>query len=539
MSSFLSLFGQRDENIVAVVKRLIRLLKIKVSDASIEENLLSHPDFPSLFSISDCFDRWRIDNAALKLDRESFAELEAPFITSVRKEDQMNFVVVTKITDAEVVVSFDDGKIRMPKEDFFQVWSGSVLLAEKNDYSGENNFEEKKKQERLDSVGLVSLILGAGVLLLYVIINWRVYSWQSISVGIIYILGIMVSALLVSIQNGSSNIDICKHGDKSDCNLVLSSNSSHIFGISLSEIGIFFFSFNFIILSYASGDIHSNYFSILGIISLISLPFTLFSIYYQWKVVKSWCILCLSVQVMLWLNFILTYKYIDLTNPIFGAITDSLLVAFLLGCIQLGLTPILKKSKEYKKWKFQYLQLKTNKELFLNHLRGQPPMPKLHRNPKALVLGNPLAEHTITIITNPFCEPCAKRHKELEEVLRSSEKIKIEMIFYASTGKSQQVAQHFLSLYYSGKNVSEALDFWYGKNGRDFASLKKVFPSPQNDQYLEEVEQHYQWCIDSKIPHTPFLYINSFQAPTSYNIEEVSLLLSSLSSAGIEKALVE
>ncbi|HEY2722735.1 MAG TPA: hypothetical protein VGI82_13465 [Chitinophagaceae bacterium] len=37
-------------------------------------------------------------------------------------------------------------------------------------------------------------------------------------------------------------------------------------------------------------------------LNIFALPYTLFSVYYQWKVAKQWCILCLAVQGLLLLG---------------------------------------------------------------------------------------------------------------------------------------------------------------------------------------------------------------------------------------------
>ena len=34
-------------------------------------------------------------------------------------------------------------------------------------------------------------------------------------------------------------------------------------------------------------------------INILALPYTIFSVYYQWRVAKQWCVLCLVVQGLL------------------------------------------------------------------------------------------------------------------------------------------------------------------------------------------------------------------------------------------------
>jgi hypothetical protein len=47
-------------------------------------------------------------------------------------------------------------------------------------------------------------------------------------------------------------------------------------------------------------------FNLLGLLSLVVLPFTLWSVWYQWKVAKTWCPLCLGVVAVLWVEAILS-----------------------------------------------------------------------------------------------------------------------------------------------------------------------------------------------------------------------------------------
>ena len=53
------------ENLIA---SWLHHLKIPISSQYIKEKLLSHPDYPSLLSITDTLDEMGIDNAALVVD---------------------------------------------------------------------------------------------------------------------------------------------------------------------------------------------------------------------------------------------------------------------------------------------------------------------------------------------------------------------------------------------------------------------------------------------------------------------------------------
>jgi len=39
--------------------------------------------------------------------------------------------------------------------------------------------------------------------------------------------------------------------------------------------------------------------AIVSLFNLLALPYIIFSVYYQWRVAKQWCVLCLAVQALL------------------------------------------------------------------------------------------------------------------------------------------------------------------------------------------------------------------------------------------------
>src|SRR6202000_2271777 len=84
---------------------------------------------------------------------------------------------------------------------------------------------------------------------------------------------------------------------------VLQSKASHIGGISWSAIGFTYFTGSLLFQLFA-GMINPVALSLLAWINLAALPYVLFSVFYQWRVARQWCVLCLSVQVLLVLQFV-------------------------------------------------------------------------------------------------------------------------------------------------------------------------------------------------------------------------------------------
>ena len=176
-----------------------------------------------------------------------------------------------------------------------------VLATEK---SGEENYESKRRFEVFNSVSIFSVwaLLTTLILLPLPHLIWPL--------AIIYglkIVGGTLSLYLLRKQFGGKNSAVdafCKMGGKSDCDAVIFSPASKVFGfIHLSEIGALYFTGG--VLSIVLGVLSTYSLpSLLFVLSASALPFTPFAIYYQGWVIKRWCPLCLAVIGVLWLEFL-------------------------------------------------------------------------------------------------------------------------------------------------------------------------------------------------------------------------------------------
>jgi protein-disulfide isomerase len=67
--------------------------------------------------------------------------------------------------------------------------------------------------------------------------------------------------------------------------------------------------------------------------------------------------------------------------------------------------------------------MKANEDVFKTLLKQQPFYETTDSvtqllNYSVIHFGNPDAQLKITILTNPFCNPCAKMHKRVEKLLK-------------------------------------------------------------------------------------------------------------------------
>jgi hypothetical protein len=53
------------QNTTEVTTRFIKSIKVPVTAATVIKEVEGHPDFPSLYSISDSLSKWKVDNIAI------------------------------------------------------------------------------------------------------------------------------------------------------------------------------------------------------------------------------------------------------------------------------------------------------------------------------------------------------------------------------------------------------------------------------------------------------------------------------------------
>ncbi|HKJ32539.1 MAG TPA: cysteine peptidase family C39 domain-containing protein [Balneolales bacterium] len=146
------------DNLIQVTSQLLSLLKTNVSFTTLKETLLSHPDYPSLLSISESLDRWKVNSVGLQASPDKLEELPTPFIAYFKGQQ---FVTVTKVSEEAIVyLDKNDQEQMVSKEDFLKRWEEVVLLAEPGKNSGEANYKRIKRKETWHTLRIPLAFLG-------------------------------------------------------------------------------------------------------------------------------------------------------------------------------------------------------------------------------------------------------------------------------------------------------------------------------------------------------------------------------------------
>lgn len=544
-------FSSKNQNSIAVTRKLIKLIGAKVSGTGSENCLKDHPDYPSLLAMSDCLTGWKISNEAFRIDINKYSSdlLSFPFVAHL-PEGSGKFILITSIKDHKVIYSDDEGDhITMSESDFLDQWNGVILNAAADEESVETGYKQQKANDYLKALRLPAFFIVLLAILFLTVVKVEL-SWTYITLLSLKLAGSGVCILLL-MQNINSNNpfiqNLCSLGKKNDCNAILKSDAANITSwLSWSETGFFYFAGSPLLLLTEQSSL-----PLLALFNLLALPYTIYSITYQYRS-KNWCLLCCSIQALLWLEFATTaIAYNEELLALPERISNLPLSVFyiLVICFSFPvvtwafLKPFLLEASQLNPLKQQLKDFKFNSDLFNQVLTSQQHY-TISNELTPIVLGDPEARIVITMVSNPFCGPCATAHQTIDEWLKERDDLQLKVIFATANHDDDQrtkIARHVtaLSLIEDTKMVAEALNDWYAKNNGRHKNWTEKYNSwaeryainlngetPLDISVSDEIMRTQKaWCDTSEIDFTPTILINGYKLPDYYRLEDIKYLL--------------
>lgn len=522
-------------NCLYATKKLLTLLKVKFTSEYLQENLLSHPNYPSLLSVTDTLEKYNIETLAVKIEVEELKSMPLPCIVQVKENQEPLFFVLKNISDVELSYYDNNNKfIQSPIEEFVEKWTGVCLIAEVSEFSKEKGIKKRKSLKRNQNI-LMSLI--GLFLLIWATINFFnsvslegfLSKFYIITYMFLKIIGFTVGFMLLwfeidqynpNLQNFCSGVK----NKKINCNAVLGSKHAILLngGLSLSLLSFSYFFATLFILLYGFSSIT---FSLLGLLSFISLPVILLSIYYQTFIIKQWCKFCVIIQAVIVGEIIITFLSKYYLLKLKYEMIPILLVFLLLPILFWKFVkPLLQQKKELILHKRSLRKIKNDIEVFETLLKNSR---KLESKPEGLgiYIGNESQSYHVIKVCNPYCEPCADAHPILEDLVKSG-KITLQIIYNAKSIDDQigEIVSHFLAIDDEGNDKEKihlALDDWYLSKQKNYLTFAKKFPIKKKlVQQKDRIESMGIWCNAEKIVSTPTIFVNGYQLPKEYSIQD-------------------
>ncbi|TXE06433.1 vitamin K epoxide reductase family protein [Algoriphagus aquimarinus] len=518
------------DNCFVICKRLLETLKVPYTGKYLKEKIFTHPQYPSLLGISDTLDEYGVESMAVKLGSDRLDDFPLPGIVQVSLTNGSYFNVITAVSENLVSLFDEEGKQRdVSRLDFLKSWTGVSLLVEAGEDAAEPEINQKIRDQSI--IQGIAIICGVGLLFW---LGLRVIESGISGLHLFYfvlkLLGLSISAVLLWYQQDKENPNLqkfCSGGKSADCNSVLDSKAFQWFDGRLNP-SLLAFAYYFAGAVLFTGFAFSAI-SLLAWLSVVTIPVVIYSLYYQAMVIKKWCRFCLIILGVLIMESMIVFGGSFWS----GGIDVSLVFLFLFlftGMILGGIMikPILGQQDEIYKSKRELAKLKSNKELFeLFLLRSK----KIKNVPLGIgiLLNGKTAKHQIIKVCNPYCGPCAHIHPKLESLFDRGN-IDLQIIFTSGNGDEQKekTIRHLLAIESKGNSnfTRHALDDWYGAEKQEYERFAANYPMNGELKLQDKkVKLMEDWCNNEQISYTPTLFINGYELPKEYSVEDLKYLL--------------
>jgi uncharacterized membrane protein len=525
---------------------LAELMNAKISRTTFEKDIKSHPNYPAFLSISDVLNACNIENLVAEFEKDKIPDLPTPFITQVNGEKQVNQYTVVKEATNDWVTFYDPEQQSWRKIEaqlFSEKSSGIILLAEIDEPVKEKDYEKKIKEEKRIklSQNLVAVCLPLFLLIsvIFAFISTGVGALLPTLYAILAMAGTIITTLLLWYEVDQSNAalqEICIAGKKINCGAILQSKDAKIFGISWSAIGFVYFAGSLITL-LLTGISNPNTLNLLAWLTLTATPYVFYSIYYQWRVAKQWCVLCLSVQAVLVLQCMVTFiagwhNFAILQSSNSFNILLQITAAFAIPFIVITLLiPALRKAKESGALAIELQRLKHSPEIFKAVLEKQKAI--IHSTEGlGITVGNPNGKIKVTKVCSPYCGPCGKAHPAIEDLLHNNPDLQVQIIFTASSDADDRHSypvKHLLAIDQKQEHeqTEQALNDWYLADVKDYAAFAQKYPmNGELKKQDEKLDAMKEWCDKTEIKFTPTFFVNGYQLPSNYSVNDLKYFLS-------------
>ncbi|QEC51479.1 putative membrane protein [Anseongella ginsenosidimutans] len=523
-----------------------RLLGLKVTRESLRETLEGHPDYPSMLALSDAFGSFGVGTTAVRISKGQLAGLEQPYITQIKLDkgsSPLDFTVVR--LDSTRGISYlhpvRNKWITCTIDEFASMAGNVVFIAEVKENAGEMDYQ--KKQKAVHSASILRTVIMAIVPILVlaaIALGLFRYGVDAVFPGIYLLLaaiGSFVGLLLLWHEVDRHNPALkqaCSDIKNVNCGAVLGSSAARLLGLSWSHIGFAYFA-GIVIVLLISGLGNLSLLQLLSWLGLPAVGYTVFSLYYQWRVAKQWCTLCLVVQCILVLQAAVILTAGWAFTPADGfpdyealALCTSSILPFI------GVTlavPTLQQAKKGMTLRHQLQRLKHNSQIFSALLDKQKAA--VGSEGLGISLGNPRAKHRIIKVCNPYCSPCAKAHPVIEKILDSNSEVQVQIIFTATCDDKDKRAapvRHLLAISSQGdkQQLKQALDDWYLAKKKDYFTFAANYPmNSELQQQGHKIEAMRKWCEQMDIRFTPTFFVDGHQLPEMYSVEDLNYFLKS------------
>jgi len=536
--NYISSLLHPQDNVEEIVALVCHDMGIKVTRTVLSRQLKLHPDYPSLSAISNYLHYYGVDSLALKTNGlQSLSQIPDCFLVQIRPEggyELLGYVYCLSEESVDWYNPITHHRETIRRDLFSQLFTGYIMLFDATNKKSEDGYIREKREELVRTVLENLLALSVPVITSISLIGYSLhsgstFSWFPIAYTTLLLLGCLFGfALLLYEYNEYSPVirKVCSLSRKTSCGAVLHSKASRLFGIPWSVIGTAYFVgmlMAIVVSGYSAAVLRLS-----TLLHLLTLPYICYSLYYQHRVARQWCPLCLAVLVVIALQFVtalcsgVLMQGVGLAFDSVVGLTLSLSVSF---SALFFLWHLSRENKLREYYEQSLARLKYNKEVFTALLhKGQPIV--MPTDDYGILLGNPHGCIHIVKVCNPYCSHCATAQPVLQELADRNPEVKLQVVFAVdpdSANYKDMPIDRFLSLHHEGADMESIMTEWYTNPRKDKDGFEKNHPVSQSytSSNYDNAKKMYQFCKNVEITGTPTIFINGYKLPSYYRINDL------------------
>jgi len=491
-----------NEYLVDIVQYLLRAKKVKAPRKEICVSLYSDPSFPSLAAISQTLAYFGFKNDAFAADIDHLKKLSNILVHS--KENDGHFYVLKEIKNNTAVL-YDGNYKTVSIQRFTGIWDGILLtLGSKTSapvYSGKDQLQIRFNYFVLSIILLYGFFMLSGISAVQFLIDT---------------IGLFISYLLFLRHNSIySKLLFCHIGEKVDCNAVADKNPiKQYLSFDLSILGMFFFLFDSINLCILNQeDLFLEFVYVIATLLMIFLS------YYQLFIIKTYCLYCLLMTLLVALKLVLLWcneisNNFDL-NPEYGIIAA---IVYLL-CVLFYRRTI--DNRNFIHEKIALLRIKRKPQSIKSFF---PVKHNAYAMNGVLEFGNKDASIIITSFVSLNCRHCKAAIKESSNLINKFPgtflwRVVIDGAYHSSMSNDEFASRNSKQLYLrtiyeqDKKLCFRKLRSWKFKDNLGYDEDKIL-------KYRDELEH----LSHLGLAHYPTIWINNRVLPTEYSISDLQYI---------------
>lgn len=486
----------------------------------------THPDCPSLLAYSDALSFFNIPNKAFKLSFEKIDYLPDSFIAILEREDQqLDLFHITKYGGYYYLYDENNRRIETTKKELKSIWHDVVLLAELPE---ENSAKNKSK---IPDIYILTVVL------FFVICSSYFFS-QSIFIpifGLWSMIGLFLSIEALKTELGiESKVSqtFCNAIPNADCGQVINSTKNKwLQKLKISDVSICFFVSQLLALFiFSVAGLSKAFFNYVLVSLALSIPMTFYSIFFQYKIEKKWCPICLSIIGIVYIElvsliFIKPSIYFNLKT----VMLFSLIFIVVVGLVYI-LKPVFIERKDLKEKYIKLLHFSKNYDVFKNTLLKSETQ---FFEKEYIVLGNKESVHKISIVTSPLCNFCEDAHYVLDHIFnRFGNDIAISIRFNYDENMDDEIRNLFMQLAKIYEKMGdtaflEALKYWF--ENKNIENWSEKYGLPENMYDIEKrLKEITAENLKKGLNFTPNIFLNQYNYPKQYGIENLEYFIADL-----------